>query len=772
MVDLRDPILWFGIASTVILSVKVARRFRSNSDASSVSDGALSATPAPKLRNHPTGQWQQYRFLLLAMTIGLLLVIALAGWQRDFRVPLSFSNDALVFEMLAKGTLDHGWWWVNPSISAPYEFHSLAFPSNSNVDHLIVWLVSRFTSGIGYCVNFSWMLMLMLAGVCMQFCAESFRLSRWTSWILGLLYAFAPYSLYREIDHFSLAIYLVPLPATAALMALTNRIPLASLRWVLVGGCALIGFNYVYYAFFAAYFLVVAGAWGYLTHRTKSILSFAGICLSALLLSTILNTTPSLYVLAHEGQPRIVRTKVPAESEVYGLKIRQLLSPVFESSIKPFQTWTKKEAEAQFPLETENMIDRLGFVVSLGFLGILVAAIVGWRGRSDESVLATASGQLALCAVLLGTIGGFGSLFALLISPEIRAYKRITAFLIFFSLVGVGAALDRFARFVRDRHFWAHAGLIAGAVVAMFGIYDQAQALRGLNRVHQKTAGEFKLVDSYVRQLETRVPAGSMVYQLPFRTYLNDPGIARMGPYDHARLYLVSRQLRWSYHALSNQQVDFQDDLMKLPLSALLQRLKDRGFRALLIDRFGYPDNGAEIMGDCDQFLGPSAKLANDDRYIAYDLSALPRGSVEVTSKQPEAVNGRASSQVPQCLGGPLYNIDSIGNATAPLAGKTPQVRLDAQLTLNGWTIDQDAKQPAGGVELVVDSVRTFPASYGIPRPDVAAYFKLSSYEPSGFSASIPTKGLGPGLHRLALRVLSPSHNCYRQGPEMTFEIQ
>jgi phosphoglycerol transferase len=750
----------------------VARRFRSTSDASTVSDASLSAPPAQKFPNHLTGQWQRYRFLVLAMTIGLLLVIALAGWQRDFRVPLSFSNDALVFEMLAKGTLDHGWWWVNPSISAPYEFHSLAFPSNSNVDHLIVWLVSRFTNGIGYCVNFSWMLMLMLAGVCMQFCAESFGLSRWTSWILGLLYAFAPYSLYREIDHFSLAIYLVPLPATAALMALTNRVPLTSLRWVLVCGCALIGFNYVYYAFFAAYFLVVAAACGYLNHRTKSILSFAGICLSALLLSTILNTTPSLYVLAHEGQPRIVRTKVPAESEVYGLKIRQLVSPVFESSIKPFRTWTQKEAEAQFPLETENMIDRLGFVVSLGFLGVLAAAIVGWRGRSEEGALAAASGRLTICAVLLATIGGFGSLFALMISPEIRAYNRITAFLIFFSLIGVGAALDRLARFVRDRHFWPQAGLIAGAVVAMFGIYDQAQALGALNRVHQKTAGGFNQVDSYVRQLEARLPAGSMVYQLPFRTYLNDSGIARMGPYDHARLYLVSRQLRWSYPALSNQQVDFQDDLMKLPSSALLQRLKARGFRALLIDRFGYPDNGAEIMRDCEKSLGSGAKLANDDRYVAYDLSALARGALEVTSMQPEAVNSRAAFQVPQCQGAPLYNVDGIGNATAPLAGKTPQARLEGQLTLNGWTIDQDAKQPAGGVELVVDGAKTFPATYGIPRPDVAAYFKLPSYELSGFSASISSKDLGPGLHHLALRVLSPSHSCYRQGPDLTFEIR
>ncbi len=50
---------------------------------------------------------------------------------------------------------------------------------------------------------------------------------------------------------------------------------------------------------------------------------------------------------------------------MHGLKIRQLVSPVFEHQLKLFRMWTGREASASFPIETENMISRLGAVASI-----------------------------------------------------------------------------------------------------------------------------------------------------------------------------------------------------------------------------------------------------------------------------------------------------------------------------------------------------------------------------------------------------------------------
>jgi hypothetical protein len=707
----------------------------------------------------------------LAAVVVVVAFLALQGWKRDFRVPISFSSDALVYEMLSKGTADHGWWWVNPSISAPSRFQALAFPSNSNVDQALVWLFSRFTGEIGYYMNCAWIAMLVAAGCSAAFCAVSLGLSRSVAFVVGLLFAFSPYGLYRGIDHFSLAIYLIPFPATAALLAINGRTPEGWLRRILIAGCILIGLNYVYYAFFSVFFLVLAGAAGYISYRSKRVAVFVGICTASVILVSALNLAPSIYVWARDGKPRILRAKTPAESEVYGLKIRQLVSPVFEHSIPPFLKWTEREAAAQFPLETENMISRLGFIPTLGFLVALGGALL-WRNSSAfPEELTPAAGRLIVGGLLLATTGGFGSLFALLVSPDIRAYNRIAGFLAFFSLVAAGAGLERFRRFVGERFAW-HAGAAATlGAVALFGIYDQAHALQSINRVHARVAQDFGTVEQYVKRLEQLLPPGSAVYQLPFRTYLNDDGIGRMKPYDHARLYLVSHGLRWSYPALSTEQVDYQERLATLAPTALLQNLKNSGFSAVVIDRYGYTDAGSSTSGDFEAALGTGSLISSNERFAAWRLNgpiAVPAAAPPVTTSVVPAQSAATAS----CGGPPLLNVDVVGGVRAPFVGKDVRVKPGNTLEIAGWAVDQTSSAPAGGVEIAIDGKHVVPASYGIARADVAAYFKQEAYRPTGFSAVAPAALLEPGYHTLVVRALSPDRKCFREGPPIQFEVR
>ena len=88
-----------------------------------------------------------------ALLIAAALYLFLGGWQRDFGVPLGFSSDTLWFLMQSKSTLDNGWWWSNPRLGAPFAFDALAYPSNSNVDQSIVWMVGRFVSQPAAVVN-------------------------------------------------------------------------------------------------------------------------------------------------------------------------------------------------------------------------------------------------------------------------------------------------------------------------------------------------------------------------------------------------------------------------------------------------------------------------------------------------------------------------------------------------------------------------------------------------------------------------------------------
>src|SRR5579862_5185469 len=182
-------------------------------------------------------------FLGEAFLIGVILFVALQGWRRDFHIPIVFSSDSLVFLMQTKSTMDHGWWWSNPMLSAPSTFHALAFPANTNVDQFIVFVLSRFTNSVGLCINLAWMSMLILSGLTATWCLQKIGIAQNAALVAGILFAISPYALYRQIDHFNLVTYLVPFPTAAALLLITGHPPD---RWYwkgsigLLAGCALL----------------------------------------------------------------------------------------------------------------------------------------------------------------------------------------------------------------------------------------------------------------------------------------------------------------------------------------------------------------------------------------------------------------------------------------------------------------------------------------------------------------------------------------------------
>jgi phosphoglycerol transferase len=250
----------------------------------------------------------------------------------------------------------------------------------------------------------------------------------------------------------------------------------------------------------------------------------------------------------------------------------------------------------------------------------LGTVFVAGRRFGDEGRLLLAGGQLSVAGVLLGTIGGLGSIFALLISPDIRAWNRVSPFLMFFALAGVGIAADAIVRRAGKRLGIRTAGVIVGAGICAIGLYDQLHALKPLNQAHPVLRGEFLDVQATVQHLEARLARGSMVYQLPFRPFPADGGGFQMGPYLHFRPYLVSRNLRWSYPPLSNSQAEYEARLGALTTPQRLEALKRDGFAAVLIDRLGYPDQGTSIIAEVTRALGPGAVLLSGPRYTAFAL--------------------------------------------------------------------------------------------------------------------------------------------------------
>jgi phosphoglycerol transferase len=697
-----------------------------------------------------------------ALAVAAAAVAMLGGPGRDFSVPLRFSGDGLVFGALSKGTFDNGWWWTNPWLSAPSTFDALAFPANANLDQLLVRGASALTGSPALALTSAWIASLALGAVLAAACLQRLGLSLPLSLALGTLFGLSPYALYRDVDHFSLLTYLVPLPCTLALLLAADRLPAARDRRLalLVAGCGLLGFNYVYYAFFGCFFLLVGGVLGSLSGRSLRPLRVGCAAVALVVACTALNLQPSLRSWREHGRPVAIRDKVPAEAEVYGLKVRHLVSPLFEHSFPPFRAWTTREARAAFPQDTENTTSRLGALGTLGFLALLLITLAPEAAaRLPDPALALAAGRLVLAGLLLATTGAFGSLFNLLVTPEIRAYNRIAPFLAFLSLLGLGALVQRAVR-GRKALAWT-----AAVVLAALGCADQAHALRRLNMQHAATAAEFAAVRQLVGALEARLPGRAQVLQLPFTSYLNDGGRARMKPYDHFRPYLASRSLHWSYPALSNQQVEWQARMAALSTPRLLAAARSAGFSAVLVDRHGYPGGARRVLEQARGLLGTESVLASDERYVALDLRALDASLVPATDA---GAGEPLTAGLPRCDGAFTANFDQVGPWRAPFDALP--LRLAARtVPAAGWALLPGATAPEA-IELVVDGepVATLPER----REDVARYFGIPAAAESGFRAELRLGALERGPHRLAIRAVEPGGRCYREGRVTPIEVR
>jgi phosphoglycerol transferase len=308
------------------------------------------------------------------------------------------------------------------------------------------------------------------------------------------------------------------------------------------------------------------------------------------------------------------------ETEVYGLKIAQLLLPVDSHRWPVLARVKQRYNDPSTPCLNENAAATLGVVGSAGFLLLLGRMALGRRGRGswlDGLAILTLSG------LLLATVGGFGSLFSLLVSPLIRTPNRISIYLAFFALTAVGLVLTRVAGRVSSplgRSAW-YAAL---ALLLAVGIVDQTP--RFATPPYAKLEEAYRHDEAYVHRLETILPAGAMIFQLPYVPYVEHSPVHEMVSYGHLQGYLHSQSLRWSYGAMQGREGDrWQKAVAALPPAELIRELTMAGFAALWIDRRGYPDHGQALETRLGELLGAAPVVSEDGQRVVF---LLPQHSV------------------------------------------------------------------------------------------------------------------------------------------------
>ena len=555
----------------------------------------------------------------------LLAFVFLRLWQADLRVPFDYDGDALYFEMVVKAVVDHGWFLTNPSLGAPGVLAMHDFPSADSLHLLVIKVMSWGTSDWALLYNLYFILSFPLITVSALAVLRQFRVAYAPALVVSLLFSFLPSRLsLAEVHYFLSIFYEVPLAILVALWVAGDDPPLGWRRGrtlAAVAICVLIAGTGIYYAFFAGALIALGGIWGALRRRTPrnalAALLFTGVIMTGL----AVQAAPVAVHHARHGPNPEVATRDPRDAEIFGMRIAQLLLPVAKHPV-PALRELKDRYDTMAPFPGETSASSLGVVGGVGFLALLGVMLLPMGEGRPRRELWRALGVLNLLALLIATTGGFGSLFAFVVTPDIRTYARMHVFVAFLALFAVALLLERL---VTRR---ARLGVAACGLVLVVGLLDQVTSLAV--RPYAKVKAHYRSDAALVRAIEAAVPAGGMILEVPHQSFPEGGPSAGGKPLNYwpLRPYLHARSLRWSYPAMRGRSADaWAHGIATLPAADLVRAASDVGFDGILVHRAGYPDEGAKIEGELAAALPSATRATGSVALVLQPGRAQPRGA-------------------------------------------------------------------------------------------------------------------------------------------------
>jgi phosphoglycerol transferase len=579
-----------------------------------------------------------------AMLAMVLAAWALRLWEADLAIPFHRqSGDGLFYDMIVKNLITDGRVNVNRWLGAPGQLDLHDFPQPNLLHHLLIRLISLFTSDFGVVLNAYFLLTFPLGAVTSLFTLRRLGIGRPAAIVSSLLFPLLPFHFERGEAHLVYSsYYLVPLIGLTALWLCTGE-QLFRRRgegdqhfrgWVTAKGifavvcCVLAALDTAYSALFGGFLVATAACAGRLRFGHVHALRSGAVLVTILVLTFASALAPHVVYSIQHGPNGDVASRQPGEAEFFGLKIVQMLLPAPGHRMPPLAAL--KERYEAAPLVNENRAVSLGLVGSIGFMTLIAWLLFGRPPdptlRRSSTVSLDELSVLNAACVLLATIGGFSSLFALVVSAQWRAYNRIAALIGFLAFTAVSLVLDRLHqawvrpswRPTRDRGLYV---LLMVALVVI-GVLDQTTPqfvpdYRGITT-------EFRNSANFVRAIENSLPRRAMIFQLPYVPFPEAGDDARMGDYDHLRGYLHSTELRWSYGAMRGREGDaWARTVANAPIPEMVRTLVFAGFSGIYVDRFGYSDGARQVETELAEALQTRPMVSADQRQSFFDLASL-----------------------------------------------------------------------------------------------------------------------------------------------------
>lgn len=457
-------------------------------------------------------------------------------------------------------------------------------------------------------VNLLYLLLFGLCGASAAFAMRQMGVIRPLALGGGITFGLLPYLFSRGITHIQLtACEFIPIGILLCVWLYRDerffRFERNAWRyvrnWAGVVFLVLIAQNgLTYYPFFCCFFFLLTALIASLERGDpKILLRAAGMC-GVVVLSLAAALTPWIYAALTGNLVESSVIRAPEAAEVYGLKLIQLLLPQNGYGI-PFLQNLIERYQITAPLVNENQTAYMGLAASVGL--VLLAMIL--FGKKEKDPVLRLLSKLMLGAFLLGTIGGIGSIISYVITDMLRAYNRISPFIAFLCITALCLMLSRLPwKTMRLRKPAAVlcAGLMCAGVFLQLpeaSTYESREALRV----------QYNSDRAFVESIEESVPAGAMIFQLPYHVFPEGGLVNNMADYALTKGFLFSDTLRWSYGSIRNSQADLWcEQTAALPVDEMTDALREAGFAGIYLDTSAYQNEELAVLrAELEKELGP-----------------------------------------------------------------------------------------------------------------------------------------------------------------------
>jgi hypothetical protein len=536
--------------------------------------------------------------LLRAATLALLTVLIwctiMHRWSAEaWRTPLEYienpekSNDVLFYFAEVKAARDGRYWPLVPKkipeLGAPLGAEWGDYPMTEQVLIFVTSLIARLV-GIFAACNFMIMFAQVLAALSMYAVCRVLRCHWSWSFAAGVAYGFAPYAFAHGEHHLDLTFYWhVPFCLLVTRwLSVGEALSMRGAKFLFAIAVGFVtGLQNQYYTFMFIQLAALGGLAQWVRRDWSAFLPALAVCASSMLGFLVVSLDAIVFQLLHGRNPgAILRTY--GHMEFYALKLVDLFIPfpghrLFSALAEHYSAIVLLRGE----------IPPAGYLGLVGIAGLASLAITTFGRLVRKSAPMPLEAAQALWIVLEANVGGLNALLGVFGFYLFRATGRYSIFVLALVLLFL---VRQLSRLTKDRPILA---MVGAATVVVVVLVDQTPPIVSRLQI-ERTASAADSDRRFTKEIESSLPPGTMVFQLPTIEFPEDS--SRAG-YDHFRPYLFSQHLRFSFGAVRGRARDeWVHTLDSVSAEEAIGILTRYGFAAIYVDRAQYQDRGQQLF--------------------------------------------------------------------------------------------------------------------------------------------------------------------------------